>query len=123
MQPWRPKRVQEGSEADWQNKLVRELKARDWFVKVIVGNATQFGLPDIFAAHPHFGSKWIEMKKREKFSFTPAQQIEFPKLHSAGVGIWILFDSTDEEILKLAKPANWWGIYFEWLSKGRSQHK
>jgi hypothetical protein len=123
VQPWKPKRVQANSEADHQNQLVRELKARDWFVKVIVGNATQFGLPDIFAAHVHFGQKWIEMKKREKYSFTAAQQIEFPKLHAAGVGIWILFDSTEEEIAKLSRPANWWAIYFEWYSRGHSANR
>lgn len=74
----------------------------------------QFGLPDLFAAHTKYGQRWIEVKNPLAFSFTPAQIIEFPKLHAAGVGIWILFDSTVEELTKLTKPANWFQIYHNW---------
>lgn len=107
------------SEAYLQEQLVNRLKANDWFVKVIVGNAVQFGLPDVYAAHPMFGAKWIEMKNPKGYSFTQAQQETFPKLHAAGVGIWILFGYDDAELKKLTQPANWFEPYFEWVSKRR----
>lgn len=88
-------------------------------MKVIVGNAVQFGLPDVFAAHNRFGQKWIEVKKLPNYSFTEAQQITFPQLHAAGVGVWILHGFDDAELLKLTRPANWFEPYFAWVSKRR----
>jgi hypothetical protein len=87
---------------------------------VIVGNAVQFGLPDIFAAHARFGPKWIEVKNPNRdYSFTAAQQITFPQLHAAGVGVWVLFGYDNKELEKLTQPANWFEPYFAWVSKGR----
>ncbi len=87
---------------------------------MIVGNAVQFGLPDVFAAHAMFGQKWIEVKNPRKYSFTSAQVETFPKMHAAGVGIWVLFGYDDKELLKLTKPANWFEAYFAWTAKGKS---
>lgn len=84
---------------------------------MIVGNALQHGLPDVFAAHPRFGQKWIEVKNPVAFSFTERQQQNFPKMAAAGVGIWILFSDSDDELKKLLKPANWFEVYFQWMSK------
>lgn len=101
-------------EAKIQEAIVNFLKCRDWFVKVMIGNAYQFGVPDLFAAHPKFGQKWIEVKNPAGFSFTAAQQVEFPKMHAAGVGIWILFSAEVAEMEKLFKPANWFEVFFKW---------
>lgn len=92
------------------------MKAADWYIKVMIGNMYQFGVPDVYAAHLKHGQRWIEVKNPAKFSFTPAQQVEFPKLHAAGVGIWILFSDDDTELLKLFKPANWLEVYLKWVN-------
>lgn len=67
------------------------------------GNLFQRGFPDLYAVHPEYGQRWIEMK--HYISFTKAQKDNFPAIHRA-VGIWILTDSTDEEYAKLFQPAN-----------------
>ena len=85
----------------------------------MIGNQWQFGVPDVFAAHLKFGPRWIEVKNPANFSFTPAQLVEFPKLHAAGVGIWILFDR--KEIPKLFKPANWMEVHLAWLLKANGK--
>lgn len=103
-----------GPEAKIQNGIIRELKAHDWYVKVMIGNAYQFGVPDLYAAHRNFGQRWIEVKNPLSFSFTPAQITEFPRLHAAGVGIWILFSADLTELDKLFKPANWFEVYYRW---------
>lgn len=82
----------------------------------MVGNAYQYGVPDLYAAHLRHGTRWIEVKNPVSFSFTPAQSIEFPRMKAAGVGIWILFGVQD--IKKLFEPANWERIYLEWSFKG-----
>jgi hypothetical protein len=95
----------------------------DWFVQVMIGNELQFGLPDLFIAHPRYGQKWVEVKNPLKFSFTERQVQKFPKLHAAGVGIWVLFSATDDELGKLFKPANGMEILLNWCNgvynKGR----
>lgn len=118
MQPFRPRKtVANGPEAVIQERIIERLTSHEWFVQVFIGNALQHGIPDLFAAHPNFGQKWIEVKYKPHLSFTQRQQQKFPKMHAAGIGIWVLFDSTDEEILKLLKPANWMQIYLNWINK------
>jgi len=117
MHPFVPRRhSKDGPEAKIQERIVKELKNLDWYVKVMIGNMYQFGVPDLYAAHLKYGQRWIEVKNPLSFSFTKAQQEEFPKLHAAGVGVWILFDSTPEELLKLTKPANWLEVYLKWVN-------
>lgn len=118
MQPFKARRtVATGPEAKIQQDVIDKLRTWEWYVKVMIGNTYQFGVPDLYAAHTRFGQRWIEIKNPEKFSFTAAQLIEFPKLHAAGVGIWILFSANDEEVMKLFKPANWFEVYYKWASK------
>lgn len=114
MEPLRLKRSASnpGPEAKIQDAIIRELRAQEWYVKVMHGNAFQFGVPDLFAAHLNKGQRFIEVKNPGAYSFTPAQSIEFPKLHAAGVGIWVLFGVQD--IPKLYGPANWQEIYLRW---------
>lgn len=109
-----------GPEAKIQNQIIEFLRCREWYVKVCIGNAYQFGLPDLFVAHVKYGMRWIEVKNPLAFSFTAAQLIEFPKLHAAGVGIWILHSAEVNEMEKLFKPANWFEIFFKW-SHGASK--
>lgn len=95
-----------GPEALIQAAIIKELKSQDWYVKVLFGNLYQSGVPDLFAANSKYGQRFIEVKNPDSFSFTPAQCAEFPKMIASGVGIWILFDSAPEELMKLFKPAN-----------------
>lgn len=101
-----------GPEAKIQGDIVNRLRTMEWFVKETHGNMFQSGLPDLFAAHIKYGSRWIEVKNPLSFSFTPAQTIDFPKMSAAGVGIWILFSHSDHEMMKLFKPANWYSVYY-----------
>lgn len=124
MNPFQPKRYgKAGPEAIIQEGIITRLKRHDWFVKVIVGNMYQYGIPDLYAAHARYGQKWIEVKNPASFSFTERQQQEFPKMHAAGVGIWVLFSDEDAELMKLFKPANGMEILQNWLlgvyNKGR----
>lgn len=80
------------------------------------GNAYQSGFPDLFTSHINHGIRLIEVKYKEQFSFTTAQQADFPAMKAAGVGIWILMSDSDEELAKLHKPANWWEIYYCWVN-------
>ncbi len=106
--------VKNGPEAKIQQDIIDELRKLEWYTKVMIGNMWQFGVPDLFAAHCRHGQRWIEVKNPAQFSFTPAQLVEFPKLHAAGVGIWILF--SHKEIDKLFKPANWLTVYLNWVN-------
>lgn len=103
-----------GPEAKIQQNLIRFLQVRGWYVKSTHGNQFQSGFPDLYASHPKYMSRWIEVKNATAYSFTNAQRIEFPLLAAHGVGIWILCDATDCEYNKLFKPPNW-GIYFTML--------
>lgn len=117
MNPFEAKKYgKQGPEAKIQEKIVEVLKSADFFVQVMIGNAYQFGIPDLFAAHRSYGQKWIEVKNPAQYSFTDRQQQKFPLMHAAGVGIWILFSAEPEEILKLTKPCNWLSIYSKWLA-------
>jgi hypothetical protein len=115
MSPFSPDSVT-GPEAAIEKKIMAKLREHEWFVKKIHGNAYQSGLPDLFAAHSQYGSRWIEVKYIENYSFTKAQQQDFPALMAAGVKIWILVDSTVEELTKLFKPPNWQEYYLKWLN-------
>jgi len=89
-------------------KVVRPLmllmRARGWYVKKIHGSQYQSGLPDLFAAHPKYGSRWIECKWGNNF-LSAAQIKEFAAMDKAGVGIWVLRSPDEYDIL--LKPANW----------------
>ena len=67
----------------------------------------QSGLPDLYAYHLLNGTRWIEVKIKDKYKFTPAQMATFPDFSAKGVGIWILTAATEAEYDKLFRPANW----------------
>ncbi len=83
------------------------LKGHDWFVKNTHGNEFQSGFPDLYCCHSRYGTRWVEVKRKEQYSFTPAQLEDFPKFSANGVGIWILTGYTNEQYKLLFGPANW----------------
>lgn len=98
----------DGPEARIQERVIAFLRMREWFVRATHGSEFQSGFPDLFASHRRYGQRWIEIKVKDAYSFTPAQRTEFPMFCSNGAGIWILVDATEEEYQKLFKPFNWW---------------
>jgi len=93
-----------------QKALIDYLKLRNWYVKNTHGNPYSMGFPDLYACHKSYGTRWIEVKVKDKYSFTPAQMDVFPEFAAKGVGIWILTAATDYEYKKLFKSANWWAF-------------
>lgn len=87
-------------------------------VKVTHGNMFQSGFPDLYIAHYKYGTRWIDVKNPNSYCFTPAQLKDWPLFAAAGVGIWILVDSTEEELNKLFKPANWHTYVSGWKIGG-----
>lgn len=90
-----------------QVAIMDMLRAKGWFVKHTHGNEYQSGFPDLFACQRMYGSRWIEVKNPNGYSFTDAQLRDYPQFSAHGVGIWILTAATEEEYKKLFKPANW----------------
>jgi hypothetical protein len=108
MDPFVSKRNRkDGPEAKIQGELINFLKIRDWFVQVMIGNAYQFGIPDLFCTHTRYGHRWVEVKNPLKYAFTPAQLEKFPKLCANGSGVWVIVAATEFEYRKLFAPANW----------------
>ena len=71
------------------------LQARKWHVEHIVGNQFQEGFPDLYIYHHQYGPRWVEIKHikgtgRGTISFTNAQKIKFPRMHSCGVPIIVI---------------------------------
>jgi len=90
-----------------QRELVNFLQIRDWYVERMLGNAFQFGIPDLFCYHAKWGMRWVEVKRPEGYSFTLRQKQKWPEWEKAGIGIWILTAATQEEYDKLFQPPNW----------------
>jgi len=117
MNPFVPRKtVANGPEQIIQDAIILKLKKFDWFTQVIVGNAIQHGLPDLFVSHARMGMKWIEVKNPKAYSFTERQCQKFPLLHAAGVPIFVLFSADEDELLKLTQPPNWFLIMFAWMN-------
>jgi len=94
-------------EAKLQARIIKFLKQRGWVVMNTHGNAFQKGFPDLYALHPRYGQRWIEVKVPKKWRFTEAQKEYFPHFDDAGVGIWIMMHDTEEEYKKLFDEPNW----------------
>jgi hypothetical protein len=97
----------EGPEAKIQREVIAMLRNKGWFVKETHGNMYQSGFPDLYATHSLYGSRWIEIKNPEHYSFTAAQLDDFPKFSANGSRIWILTAATEFEYRKLFQPENW----------------
>ena len=90
-----------------QDKIKKLLKIHDWYVKQTHGNLYQSGLPDLYACHAKFGTRWIEVKMPTGYRFTAAQLETFPEFAAKNVGIWVLTAATETQYNLLFKPANW----------------
>jgi|SRR6516162_5707775 hypothetical protein len=94
-----------GPEAKLRARIVKHLELMGWFVVVTHGSIFQVGLPDLFATHKQWGSRWIEIKRREAYVFTPAQKDVFKRLCENGSGVWVMMDESEYDCL--FKPPNW----------------
>lgn len=108
MDPYNPKNHREGPEAKIQREIIKFLRERGWFVKVMHGNMYQSGFPDLYAIKKIYGRRLIEVKYAKKFKFTPAQWCDFPRMVSEGERIWVLTAATEKEYKKLFDPPNLW---------------
>jgi len=73
----------------------------------MIGNALQYGVPDLYAHHVKWSGRWIDVKVEGKYSFTTAQKIKWPLWEKHGVGIWILTGATQKQYDRLFQPPNW----------------
>ncbi len=108
MDPIKIKNHREGPEARIQRELIRFLREREWFVKVLHGSTFQSGMPDLFCVKKRYGQRFIEVKNAKSFKFTPAQYEDFPRMIAEGVGIWVLVAATEIEYKKLFQRPNLW---------------
>lgn len=95
------------TEASFQKEFVAYLKRRGWKVRVFTGHAFQTGVPDLFAYHPQYSFRWIDMKREGRYSFTSAQRSKWPEWDADGLGIWIITHASQSEYEKLFQPPNW----------------
>ena len=93
-----------------QQDIIKFLRAREWFVKSTHGSLYQSGFPDLFATHPTYKQRWIEVKlpNMKGSKFTGAQRITFPLMVAHGSGVWVLTGAIQSEYDKLFKECNWW---------------
>ncbi len=90
-----------------QKDLADFLRARGWLVERMLADAFQNGIPDLYIHHPKWGSRWVEVKRPDNYSFTRAQRRKWPEWEKSGVPIWILTAATDEQYGLLFGPPNW----------------
>ncbi len=94
-------------ESKIQRELAEYLRVRGWHVERMLANAYQTGIPDLYAFHKKWSSRWIEVKRAEDYSFTRAQRRKWPEWEKAGIPIWILTAATQEQYDLLFKQPNW----------------
>jgi hypothetical protein len=90
-----------------QRDVITFLRTRGWLVERMVGNAFQYGIPDLYCHHPKWGGRWVEIKNPGKYSFTREQKVKWPVWEKFGCGIWILTGANQQEYDKLFAPPNW----------------
>lgn len=73
-----------------RSALVKLMKELQWWVHITHGNAYSHGLPDLIASHVNYGIRFIEVKNADAYHFTHAQEVEFPLMMKAGVGIHVV---------------------------------
>ena len=109
-------RASHGPEYYIQNKWVDFLTAKGWLVERLIGNAYQTGIPDLYLAHPKYGSRWVDIKVYGSYNFTKAQKYKWPLWEEYGIGIWIIGAKDNESCTKnhmiyehefLLGPPNW----------------
>jgi len=101
------RQAKHGPEWYIQKDLMEFLKDRNWLVERMIGNAYQYGIPDLWVHHKKFGGRWIDVKNPTRYSFTKEQRHKWPLWEKFGCGIWILTAATQDEYDKLFAPPNW----------------
>ena len=94
-------------EAAIQEAIISFLERRGWYVKATHGNAYTSGWPDLYCFHKKHGYRWIDVKNPKRFGYTKAQIQQWPDMHEAGIGIWIMFAADEENYSRLFNPPNW----------------
>lgn len=107
-----------GPEYVIQQAIIRYLRDRGWYVKVMHGSLYQSGIPDLYATHKKYGPRWIEVKNPVNYHFTAAQYKEFPQMISNGSPIFILCAANNDNYKRLFQKSNLW-IYMEKLNYGK----
>ena len=89
-------------------RILLFLRARGWLVEKVHGGRYMAGWPDLFAFHPKYGYRWIEVKRPGTGRLTDRQRARFTKWNEHGCPIWIL-TSRDECTLLKGPPnvASW----------------
>lgn len=105
-----PLKFPKTNEADIQKRIIKLLTLKGWYTKVTHGNALQKGLPDIFACHSSYGSRWIEIKRPVGGRYTSAQLTVFKSFASKNIGVWLLTGEHDYD--RLFGPPNWHSLLF-----------
>lgn len=100
-------RAKHGPEYHIQEALIEYLEDRGWYVKRMIGNAFQSGVPDLYCHHLEWRARWIDVKVEGRYTFTRQQKIEWPRMEKFGCGIWILTGANQEQYDRLFGPPNW----------------
>ena len=69
------------------------MEARGWYIIKLHGGKYQSGLPDLFAMHPEYGTRWIETKTPSG-KLRASQVKKFYLMSRAKVKIFVLEDET-----------------------------
>ena len=99
------KKAGSGPEMVIQDKIVAALEADGWYCLTMAGCLFQSGFPDLYVAKKGEGTRWIEVKNPDGYTFTGSQLETFPRMQAEGVGIWILTSVT--QIPLLYEKPNW----------------
>lgn len=92
-----------------REQVITKLRYEGWYVIIMHGNMYQSGVPDLYATHSLYGTRWIEVKLPDMKGsrFTNAQLQNFPKMEANGSRIWVLTGGSQSEYDKLFKESNW----------------
>jgi len=98
------KKPRTNPEAAGANRLSRLMRRKGWMIWKHGAGKFVSGWPDYYAAHPSWGTKWIETKAPGG-KLRPSQIKRFSAMSKYGVEIWVLEDERD--YMKLFKKPNW----------------
>lgn len=90
-----------------QKDIVKFLTLRGWLVHETNMNHMEQGWPDLNAMHPKYGVRFIDVKRKERWIITPAQQQDWPMMHQFGFGPYIMTGANEAEYQKLFGPPNY----------------
>jgi hypothetical protein len=90
-------------EAKLQSDIKEYLENLGWTALNMHGNAFQKGIPDLYCWHDSLKQRWVEVKRKDSYRFTPDQLRVFPMIE--GSGIWIMRGTDEYDVL--FGPPNW----------------